>query len=74
MFLDYQQLRGALKQMPPDHPFRGPKEYEEGEYLYTNSWSGEIDQYSGEEKIMQGDTLIYKATYIGGLVDQRQGV
>jgi hypothetical protein len=70
----YGVLRGALKQMPFDYPFRGPKEYKEGEYLYTNSWNGVIDQYNGEEKIMQGDKLIYKANYIGGLVDQRQGV
>ena len=70
----YKILRGALKQMPSEYPFRGPKEYTEGDYTYTNSWQGEIDQYTGEEKIMHGDTLMYKATYIGGLVDQRQGV
>lgn len=30
--------------------------------------------YAGEEKITQGEKLIYKANYIGGLVDQRIGI
>jgi len=70
----YAVLRGALKQMPQDYPFRGPEEYKEGEYTYTNKWEGEVDRFSGEEKITQGDILIYKANYLGGLVDQRKGV
>ena len=70
----YEVLRGALKQMPVNHPFRGPKEYKEGEYVYTNSWNGEVDQFKGEEQITQGEKLIYKANYIGGLVDQKRGI
>lgn len=35
---------------------------------------GEVDRFSGEEKITQGDKLIYKANYLGGLVDQRGGI
>lgn len=70
----YGILRSALKQMPEDYPFRGPKEFKDGEYTYSNSWEGEVDRFAGEEQIMQGDKLIYKANYIGGLVDQRKGV
>lgn len=70
----YGILRGALKQMPEGSPFRGPKEFKEGEYAYSNSWNGEVDRFSGEEQIMQGDKLIYKANYMGGLVDQKKGV
>jgi len=70
----YAVLRGALKQMPEDYPFRGPKEYKEGNYTYINKWKGEVDKFSGEERIIQGDKLIYKANYLGGLVDQRKGV
>ena len=70
----YAVLRNALKQMPEDHPFRGPKELKDGEYIYTNSWEGEIDQFSGEEQILQNGKLIYKANYLGGLVDQRRGI
>lgn len=70
----YELLRNALMQMPQDHPFRGPKEYREGEYVYTNLWDGELDRFSGEEKIIQGEKLIYKANYLGGFVDQRSGL
>ncbi|MFH1289375.1 MAG: DUF5680 domain-containing protein [Patescibacteria group bacterium] len=70
----YAILRNALKQMPEDYPYRGPEEYKEGEYTYSNSWSGEVDKFSGSEQILQGDKIIYKADYMGGLVDQRKGV
>lgn len=70
----YGILRGALMQMPDDAPFRGPEEYQEGEFTYTNKWTGDVDRYSGEEQITQGEKLIYKAYYMGGLVDQRLGV
>lgn len=70
----YGVLRNALKQMPADYPFRGPKELKDGEYTYTNSWKGKVERYSGEEQIMQGGKLIYKANYMGGLVDQKRGV
>lgn len=70
----YDVLRNALMGMPVDFPYRGPKEYKEGEFTYTNTWEGEVDRFSGEEQIKQGDKLIYKANYLGGLVDQREGV
>lgn len=69
----YGVLRNALKQMPADYPFRGPKELIDGEFKYSNSWKGDVGRYSGEEQIMQGDKLIYKANYMGGLVDQKRG-
>lgn len=70
----YTVLRNALKKMPEDFPFRGPKEHKEGEYVYTNNWEGEVDRFAGEEQIIQGKKLVYKANYRGGLVDQRRGV
>lgn len=70
----YAVLRNALKQMPEDAPFRGPKEFKDGEFAYLNDWDGDVEKYSGEEQITQGEKLIYKANYMGGLVDQRGGV
>ena len=70
----YAVLRNALMQMPEDYPYRGPKEHKEGEYTYINGWEGELDRFSGEERIIKGNELIYKANYLGGLVDQRQGI
>ncbi len=70
----YAVLRNALKQMPEDYPYRGPEEYKEGEYTYSNSWNGEVDRFSGSEQILEGDKVIYKADYMGGLVDIRKRV
>lgn len=70
----YAILRNALKNMPEDYPYRGPKEYEEEDCVYTNSWEGEVDRFSGEEQIKKENELIYKANYFGGWVDQREGV
>ena len=70
----YRVLRDALIRMPEDAPFRGPKEYKDGEFVYSNFWNGDVQRYSGEEKITQDGRLIYKANYMGGFVDQRQGV
>jgi len=66
----YPVLQNALKQMPADIPLRGPTEYQESEFVYTNQWTGDVDRYSGEEKIKKSGKLVYKANYLGGLVDQ----
>lgn len=70
----YKVLRNALKKMPEDYPFRGPKEHKQNEFTYTNSWKGNVNQFSGEEQITQKEKIVYKANYIGGLVDQQPGV
>ncbi len=72
--LVYGVLRGALMEMPEDHPYRGPKEFKKDDLTYKNTWTGELDRFSGEEVITQGDTVIYKANYMGGEVDKRRGV
>lgn len=70
----YAILRSALKLMPKNAPFRGPKEYIDRNFVYTNTWNGDIENYSGEEHITENGILIYNANYMGGLVDTRQGV
>lgn len=72
--LVYGTLRGALMQMPVDHPYRGPREFTQGDLTYTNNWDGELDRFSGEEVITQQGKVIYKANYLGGEVDKRKGV
>ena len=68
----YGFLQKSLLLMPENHPYRGPREYTEGDFEYKNSYIGEIDYFSGEEIIYQNDQEIYRAKYIGGLVDQRK--
>lgn len=72
--LVYGVLRNALMEMPEDAPFRGPNEYKQNEFTYSNTWNGEVEKFSGMEQITQGKNLIYKANYMGGLVNQRTGV
>lgn len=70
----YATLREALKQMPNDAPFRGPNLMEVNGYRYENFWKGEVSRYSGEEKIIRNETLVYCASYMGGTVDLRSGI
>lgn len=67
----YGILMNALKLIPEDKPYRGPKEYDEDKLSYKNSFIGEVDDFSGEEIIEEDGNVIYRAKYMGGLVDQR---
>lgn len=69
----YKTLQGALSLIPEDKPFRGPKEYSQDGFRYGNVFEGEIGNFFGEEIIKaENGEEIYKAKYIGGLVDQRK--
>ncbi len=68
----YRILQKALSLISEDKPYRGPKEYSEGNYTYINNFIGEISNFSGEESISYQDKELYKAKYMGGLVDRRK--
>jgi len=69
----YKVLQEALKLIPEDKPFRGPRTHVQGDLTYANTFEGEVDNFFGEEIIVSsGGREIYKAKYIGGLVDQRK--
>ncbi len=65
----YKILQEALRRMPEEYPFRGPKKHERGGYVYRNLWKGNIERFSGEEKIKKEGGLVYKANYLGGFID-----
>lgn len=67
----YAILQKALTLIPKDKPYRGPKELNESDYSYSNNFQGEIDNFSGEEIIKLDGQEVYRAKYMGGLVDQR---
>lgn len=67
----YTTLQQALSLIPEDKPYRGPKEYSQNNYSYINNFNGEINNFSGEEVIKFGENEVYKAKYMGGLVNQR---
>jgi hypothetical protein len=68
----YGFLQEALRAIPDDNPYRGPRFFQSGGMTYINSWRGEMDSFSGEEKIYFGGKEIYAATYLGGLIDLRR--
>lgn len=67
----YSILQKALSLISEDYPYRGPVEFVNGAYKYVNEYSGEIENFSGKEYIECDGEIVYKASYIGGLVDQR---
>jgi len=69
----YSFLRKALRASKNEEGFRGPEKFKEGNYVYNNSWKGDIGNFSGKEKIHKNERLIYEGIYVGGLVDQRKG-
>ena len=64
-------LQLALKNAPEDLPIRGPSEFHQGEFRYLNVIQGELENFAGQEVIFQNGKEVYKAQYMGGLVDQR---
>lgn len=69
----YQFLQKSLLKTPKFFPLRGPKKFIESEFIYENLWQGEINQFTGKEKIYIGKNKIYNANYLGGLINLRSG-
>lgn len=65
----YGVLMGALSAATVDIPYRGPEIYNEDSYRYENTFSGDLENFSGKEKIFKDDVLVYEASYLGGFVD-----
>ena len=64
-------LRPALMKVGEDEniiPVRGPKEFVNGDYLYTFSVDGDMENFVGIEKICKGDKLIYELKCHGGTI------
>ena len=69
----YATIQKALSNAPAEMPVRGPRELEDGELTYENGWSGDIEDFSGHESIVNKEgRTIYKARYAGGLVNQQK--
>ena len=68
----YTFLRKALKLVPEEAPYRGPKEFTDGQFKYTNAWKGSVGGFSGKESIYQNQEKVYETRYIGGFVDLRK--
>jgi Domain of unknown function (DUF5680) len=64
----YELLRAALRRVPVERPYRGPSQWREGAYVYTNEGQGELECFWGVETITYEDQLAYQLRYSGGLL------
>lgn len=61
-------LRAALFAVPAESPFRGPAEFNLGDFRYTCRWQGDLDQYSGHERIEYNGRPLYELVFHGGKI------
>jgi len=68
----YDFLKKALKQVTPEMPFRGPKEYVDGNKKYEFALlEGDITDCSWREKITEDGQLTFTQKGLAGIVIQR---
>jgi hypothetical protein len=61
-------LQAALREVPPEQPYRGPSTLRRGIYSYVNEAEGDIYRFSGMETIARGDEVVYQLRYSGGVL------
>ena len=62
----YAFLREALRQVSPEHPFRGPPALRSGPYTYAHTSLGDLAACSGHEAIARDGLTVYELRYAGG--------
>ena len=62
-------LKEALLRVPEDMPYRGPREYSDGDYSYTCEVSGAFDWFHGYEVITYRGEQIYDCYFHGGAIE-----
>ncbi len=62
-------LKKALARCTADEPLRGPAEFLEGGWRYTNTWSHDLTEFNGHEEITFEGAIVHVTDYMGGLVD-----
>lgn len=61
-------LKEALLRVPTQAPYRGPIEYQDGSFLYCNTYAGELGWFFGREEIYHSGVSIYECIYHGGMI------
>ena len=64
----YAFLRQALLGVGDIRPFRGPPQFEQGDFRYMNSSEGDLSEFRGTEHIDHGATRVYALRYGGGIL------
>jgi hypothetical protein len=67
----YDFLKKVLRIPGSELPLRGPSEFRENKYTYTNKVEGNIDSFSGQEIIIIDGNEVYRLLYHGGSVQNQ---
>ena len=62
-------LKAALRAGSKEYPYRGPKEYRDGLYLYKCNVKGEFDRFYGYEEITFDGEVVYDCLFHGGAIN-----
>lgn len=61
-------LKEALRHASEEMPFRGPEEYQSGEYRYKCQVTGDVAWFQGQEEIWCRDEKVFECLFHGGLM------
>ncbi len=61
-------LKEALRAATKECPYRGPQEYESGQYRYKTQVNGDIYWFQGYEEIYCQEMKVYEFFYPGGIM------
>ncbi len=61
-------LKEALLRVPEETPYRGPREYRNGDYTYRCETNGDFDWFQGKETIEYRGKQIYECYFHGGII------
>lgn len=61
-------LKEALKKVPKDMPYRGPRIYKEGINTYICEVNGTFEKFKGKEKIYNNNELVFECIFSGGII------
>lgn len=61
-------LKEALRHASEEMPFRGPAEYQSGEYRYKCQVTGDVAWFQGQEEIWCRDEKVFECLFHGGLM------
>jgi hypothetical protein len=62
----YLFLKKAMSKIKKDRPFRGPKKFIEGKFLYQDKNIGNLKKFDGIEEIFFDRKKVYELKYHGG--------
>jgi len=64
----YEFLMKAMMLVKEDRPFRGPNEFKEENFIYKDKSEGDINYFSGAERILYKGKEVYVLLYHGGVI------